>query len=405
MPGDWRVLLALIFVFGPLSLFSIGGGASLLAEIEHQSVAVHHWTTHREFADLFAISRAAPGPGTMLSTLIGWHVAGWPGALAATVALYLPSSLLVFGASRLWGRWRGSRLAWRDRARPRADRRRADAGGRARGAAGGGGCGGVGRGGGRDRRAAALAAAQPADPVRRQRRIVRRRRSVWPMSDWRQDVTHELPDDLLGAAGGRLSRRGRFCRPRGQDPVLEPVGDADLRFCRDRGAGPNPRPDRSRGSARPPLGGLRPGHGRRREPLWPGDLLSVPAMRKDGTRISIEFTVLPMHDDAGAMLGIAAFLRDVTARFEELRALRRELAVLKAPAELTPGSDRRSACRVRIRSTSATIAVHLREDQSMAIYLSRRPTRRKAWGLLQLQGHAKQTASRQPRRRGQPAAG
>ena len=108
MPGDWRVLLALIFVFGPLSLFSIGGGASLLAEIEHQSVAVHHWTTHREFADLFAISRAAPGPGTMLSTLIGWKVAGWAGALTATVALYLPSSLLVYGVARMWGRWRGS---------------------------------------------------------------------------------------------------------------------------------------------------------------------------------------------------------------------------------------------------------------------------------------------------------
>jgi chromate transporter len=109
VPGDWRALVALILVFGPLSLFSIGGGASLLAEIEHQSVAVHHWTTQREFADLFAISRAAPGPGTMLSTLIGWKVAGWAGALAATVALYLPSSLLVFGAARLWGRWRGSR--------------------------------------------------------------------------------------------------------------------------------------------------------------------------------------------------------------------------------------------------------------------------------------------------------
>jgi chromate transporter len=108
MPQDWRILLALIFVFGPLSLFSIGGGASLLAEIEHQSVSVHHWTTQREFSDLFAISRAAPGPGTMLSTLIGWKIAGWPGALIATVALYLPSSLLVFGVSRLWGRWRGS---------------------------------------------------------------------------------------------------------------------------------------------------------------------------------------------------------------------------------------------------------------------------------------------------------
>jgi len=62
-----------------------------------------------------------------------------------------------------------------------------------------------------------------------------------------------------------------------------------------------------------------------------GDVLAVPAVRKDGRRISIEFTVLPMRDDAGAMLGIVAFLRDTTARFEELRALRRELAALKAP--------------------------------------------------------------------------
>jgi chromate transporter len=103
-----RMLLGLAVVFAPLSLLSIGGGASLLAEIEHQSVAVHSWTTQREFADLFAISRAAPGPGTMLSTLIGWKVAGIPGALTATLALYLPSSVLVFGAARLWGRWRGS---------------------------------------------------------------------------------------------------------------------------------------------------------------------------------------------------------------------------------------------------------------------------------------------------------
>jgi chromate transporter len=108
MPDDIRTLLALALVFVPLSLLSIGGGASLLAEIEHQSVAVHGWTTQREFADLFAISRAAPGPGTMLAALIGWKVAGVTGALAATVALYLPSSLLVYGAARLWGRWRGS---------------------------------------------------------------------------------------------------------------------------------------------------------------------------------------------------------------------------------------------------------------------------------------------------------
>src|SRR6201993_4464817 len=108
MPDDFRTLLALVAVFVPLSLLSIGGGASLLADMEHQSVTVHGWTTTREFADLFAISRAAPGPGTMLSALIGWKAAGWAGAVTATVALYLPSSLLVYGAARLWGRWRGS---------------------------------------------------------------------------------------------------------------------------------------------------------------------------------------------------------------------------------------------------------------------------------------------------------
>src|SRR6201989_3550343 len=108
MPDAARTLLALAFVFAPLSLLSIGGGAALLAEIEHQSVGVHAWTTQREFADLFAISRAAPGPGTMLSTLIGWKVAGLTGALTATLALYLPSSVLVYAAARLWGLWRGS---------------------------------------------------------------------------------------------------------------------------------------------------------------------------------------------------------------------------------------------------------------------------------------------------------
>jgi PAS domain S-box-containing protein len=61
-----------------------------------------------------------------------------------------------------------------------------------------------------------------------------------------------------------------------------------------------------------------------------GALLAVPAVHKNGRQISIEFTILALHDDAGTPLGIAAFVRDVTTRFEEVRALRRELAALKA---------------------------------------------------------------------------
>jgi PAS domain S-box-containing protein len=57
-----------------------------------------------------------------------------------------------------------------------------------------------------------------------------------------------------------------------------------------------------------------------------GELLSVPAVRRDGTTLSVEFTVVPLHDEAGSMAGIVAVMRDVTARFEEVRGLRRKLA-------------------------------------------------------------------------------
>lgn len=57
-----------------------------------------------------------------------------------------------------------------------------------------------------------------------------------------------------------------------------------------------------------------------------GDILAVPALRKDGARVSIEFTILPFSDRTGRILGMAAILRDVTQRFEELKHLRAEAA-------------------------------------------------------------------------------
>jgi PAS domain S-box-containing protein len=61
-----------------------------------------------------------------------------------------------------------------------------------------------------------------------------------------------------------------------------------------------------------------------------GDLLAVPAIRKDGTRVSIEFTIAPFHDASGAMAGIAAVLRDTTKRYEEVKTLRRQIRSLQA---------------------------------------------------------------------------
>jgi PAS domain S-box-containing protein len=57
-----------------------------------------------------------------------------------------------------------------------------------------------------------------------------------------------------------------------------------------------------------------------------GDLLSVPGLTKDGRRISVEFTIVLLHDGERKPVGIAAILRDVTKRFEEARELKRQLA-------------------------------------------------------------------------------
>ena len=57
-----------------------------------------------------------------------------------------------------------------------------------------------------------------------------------------------------------------------------------------------------------------------------GDVLAVPALTKDGRQISVEFTILLLRDASREITGMAAILRNVTARFEETRRLKRELA-------------------------------------------------------------------------------
>src|SRR5262245_6703055 len=63
-------------------------------------------------------------------------------------------------------------------------------------------------------------------------------------------------------------------------------------------------------------------------------VLAVPATRKDGTSISVEFTIAVLHEPTGTLLGPAAIVRDVTARWEQERALKKRLAALEAK---TPG--------------------------------------------------------------------
>jgi chromate transporter len=100
-------LATLVAVLAPLSVAAIGGASSIYAPLQHQTVDVLGWLTPQEFVELFAIARVTPGPGSMLATLIGFKVAGLAGAAVATLALFLPSSLICFAVARVWNRYRG----------------------------------------------------------------------------------------------------------------------------------------------------------------------------------------------------------------------------------------------------------------------------------------------------------
>jgi chromate transporter len=105
------VLGSLALIFAQLSLLAFGGGNTVLPEMQRQVVQVHPWMTGSEFASLFALAQAAPGPNMLVATLVGWRVAGLGGALVATLSLCAPSSLLTFGTAHLWYRFRDA--PWR----------------------------------------------------------------------------------------------------------------------------------------------------------------------------------------------------------------------------------------------------------------------------------------------------
>ena len=100
---------ALISTFGLMSLFAVGGAAAAVPEMHRIAVDVHHWMTDKQFADAYAIAQLSPGPNVLIVTLIGYAVAGIPGALAATLAMCLPTALLAYGVSRFLGRSSHSR--------------------------------------------------------------------------------------------------------------------------------------------------------------------------------------------------------------------------------------------------------------------------------------------------------
>lgn len=103
------MVIELFLEFVLLSAVAFGGATALLPEMHRVVVENHHWLDDATFAHLYAIAQAAPGPNVLVVTLIGWEVGGLAGALATTLAMCLPMSVLIYLLIDRWESFSGKR--------------------------------------------------------------------------------------------------------------------------------------------------------------------------------------------------------------------------------------------------------------------------------------------------------
>ncbi|MFG6466600.1 chromate transporter [Roseateles sp. BYS87W] len=109
---SWDDYLRLFLHFLALSPMSIGGAITTVPEMHRFLVDRTGWLTETEFTTSIALAQAAPGPNILFVAVLGWHVAGLPGALTTMAGIMLPSTLLTLSATR-WARANRQHLALR----------------------------------------------------------------------------------------------------------------------------------------------------------------------------------------------------------------------------------------------------------------------------------------------------
>jgi len=121
MAGTEIQLLAQLFqVFFIIGMFTFGGGYAMLSLIQAQVVVTHGWLTESAFTDIVAISQMTPGPvGINCATYVGYevmqqagtgHIMGIFGSMTATLAVMLPSFLIVLTIVRFYTKVKGNRV-------------------------------------------------------------------------------------------------------------------------------------------------------------------------------------------------------------------------------------------------------------------------------------------------------
>ena len=92
-----KKLLKLFLVYMKIGLFTFGGGYAMIALIEDEIVTRRGWITKEELADIVVIAESTPGPIAInCSTYVGYKIAGAIGSAVATVAVVIPSFVIIY---------------------------------------------------------------------------------------------------------------------------------------------------------------------------------------------------------------------------------------------------------------------------------------------------------------------
>jgi len=97
-------LLTIAWIYFRIGLIFVGGGYVLIPLLNHIMVEQYQWLTLRQFLDGLALSQLTPGPLAMLATFTGFKAGGFPGALVATVFIFIPCTALMLAVGRNYHR-------------------------------------------------------------------------------------------------------------------------------------------------------------------------------------------------------------------------------------------------------------------------------------------------------------
>lgn len=100
------IYLKLFWSFFQIGLISFGGGYAAMGPIYDQVVTLHGWISPQQFTDLITISQMTPGPIALNSaTFVGLQIAGFPGAVFATLGNVFPSVMIVSALAYVYFRF------------------------------------------------------------------------------------------------------------------------------------------------------------------------------------------------------------------------------------------------------------------------------------------------------------